>query len=223
MLGVTAGWELFARGDDAVVRVQLAAGRVTRTPVPRLRSTGPVSFLVGPRTAIIAPIDNVPRYEVPDGAAARPASASTEGPIFPGPDTTHVWLPNNDESALLLSGLESGVPAQPVIRVPQGSSVLSTVPDGAGYVLFTSADGTYDARPDGLHRITTGAVLAVGPTGWLTRDCAAPARCAATYVERASGARRVVQTGERTSSAYGVISPDGHTAALFDRKVTPPR
>ncbi len=48
VLGITAGWELFGRGPDSMVRIELAKGRLTRTAVPGLGSSGPVSFLVGP-------------------------------------------------------------------------------------------------------------------------------------------------------------------------------
>ncbi|HVX47497.1 MAG TPA: hypothetical protein VHC49_26650, partial [Mycobacteriales bacterium] len=45
ILGITGKWELFGRGADSVVRVQLAKGLITRTAVPLLSSSGGVSFL----------------------------------------------------------------------------------------------------------------------------------------------------------------------------------
>src|ERR1022692_5095392 len=60
LLGVRAGWELFGWGSGEVVRIQLAAGRITRTTVPPLQSTGPVTFLTGPHQVIIRPLDFVP-------------------------------------------------------------------------------------------------------------------------------------------------------------------
>jgi hypothetical protein len=45
LLGVTAGWQLVAYGPSGVIRIDLAAGRITRTRVPPLASTGP-TFLV---------------------------------------------------------------------------------------------------------------------------------------------------------------------------------
>jgi hypothetical protein len=47
LLDVPAVWELFARGQDVVVRSQLALGWVTRTAVPGLASGGEVSFVAG--------------------------------------------------------------------------------------------------------------------------------------------------------------------------------
>ncbi|MDQ2797774.1 MAG: hypothetical protein M3Y06_11535, partial [Actinomycetota bacterium] len=96
LLGVRAGWELFARGDGVVIRIEPARGRITRTTVPGLRSDGPVSFVVGSNAAIVRPIDYVPGYLVPDGKPAREISASLsqvrDGPVFPGPDQNHVWI-----------------------------------------------------------------------------------------------------------------------------------
>lgn len=60
VLRVRAGWELFARGPGQLIRIQLAKGRLTRTTIPVLRTTGPVSFLVQPGKVIIRPLDFVP-------------------------------------------------------------------------------------------------------------------------------------------------------------------
>lgn len=170
LLGVRAGWELFGRGDGVVVRIQLAQGRITRTTIPVLRSGGPVSFLVGPNLAIVRPLDFVPGYVIPDGKPARQILASLSlgqsGPVFPGPDPTHIWVQNlGGPPGLVLTPLDGAGAGAVTISIPPGSSPLDAVPDGAGYLLFPATGGVYDARPDGLHRITGGALLAVGPTG----------------------------------------------------------
>lgn len=220
LLGVTAGWELFARGGGVVVRLQLGRGRITRTTVPDLRSSGPVSFIVGPKLSMVRPIDYVPGYVVPDGQPARQISASLSqgqgGPVFPGPDPNHVWTEslNSNPPAMTLTPLDSAG-AGVAIPIPTDSSPLSAVPDGAGYLLFPATGGVYDARPDGLHRITTGALLAVGPTGWLTLDCDARAHCVTVYTDRASNVHRALGPGRSGNAQPGAISPDGRTAAIF--------
>lgn len=220
LLGVSAGWELFGRGDGVVVRIQLARGRITRTTVPALQSSGPVSFLVGPNLAIVRPIDYVPGYVVPDGKPAQQISASLSqgqsGPVFPGPDPNPIWVPNlGGATAMTLSNLDSADYAGTTISIPTGSSPLEAIPDGAGYLLFPSIGGVYDARPDRLRRITTGALLAVGPTGWLTVECDTRAHCVTVLINRATNARRLVGPAVTGSgSQHGVISPDGTKAAL---------
>src|SRR5580698_8764800 len=68
LLGVTAGWELFARGPDDLVRVELARGLVHLTYVPPLETGNPdIAFVMEPGEAIIRSSDLVPGYVVPDG------------------------------------------------------------------------------------------------------------------------------------------------------------
>ena len=88
LLGVTAGWELFARGPDDLLRIQLAQGQITQTYVPSLETASPdVAFVIGAREAVIRPSDLVPGYVVPDGGQARPLTGllANGGPMVPGP------------------------------------------------------------------------------------------------------------------------------------------
>jgi hypothetical protein len=94
LLGVRAGWQLFglARGRSypwpgEVVRIQLAAGRITETRFPALLSTGPVTLLAGRHQAIVRPLDYVPGYLVPDGARSVPLRGALQngGIVSPGP------------------------------------------------------------------------------------------------------------------------------------------
>lgn len=72
LLGVTAGWELFARGPNDLMRIQLAQGRIFQTYVPSLETASPdVAFVVGAHEAVIRPSDLVPGYVVPDGRHGR--------------------------------------------------------------------------------------------------------------------------------------------------------
>jgi WD40 repeat protein len=100
------------------------------------------------------------------------------------------------------------------IPVPLESSGFDAVADGAGYLLFSGIGGLYDSRPDGLHRISTGALLAVGPTGWLVLECNEQHHCHPVLVGRVDGSRRVV-TAPIDRVGRGVLSPDGSTAAML--------
>src|ERR1700683_2836050 len=72
LLGVRAGWQLFARGPDDLLRIQFAEGRITRTYVPPLEtSSRAVAFMVAAHETVIRPADLVPGYVVPDGGRAR--------------------------------------------------------------------------------------------------------------------------------------------------------
>jgi hypothetical protein len=108
----------------------------------------------------------------------------------------------------------NGRPTGTSLPTPDGTGSVN--PDGAGYLMFYGTGGAYDVRPDGISRITTGELLAAGPTEWLTRECDAAYRCSAAVIDRATGARRMLlHAPVNGSGVSGAISPDGLYAAVF--------
>lgn len=218
LLGTSAGWELFGRGDNVLVRIELAAGRITRTTVPALASSGPVFLVAGSDRVIIRPLDRVPGYVVRDGQPARQLSLllNLEGPIFPGPTPDQMWVqPADDHQPVMALSDLNGKRLPDFISIPEETSTFEAAADGAGYLLFPGIGGVYDARPDGMRRISTGSLLAVGPTGWLSLECDDRHRCESVLIDRRDGARRVVNTDMPPNGARGVLSPDGTTAAMM--------
>jgi hypothetical protein len=218
LLGVRAGWELFGLGSGGVVRIQLAAGRITRTTVPALLSTGPVTFLAGPHQVIIRPLDFVPGYLVPDGqpAQALRAALSRGGTVLPGPRPGQFWVQDAGGRQPLMSLVgQDGSKLGAAIPIP-ASGRWPVISDGRGYLLIHRAGRIYDARPGTRHLITSGTVAAVGPTRWLTVACQRRHHCLDVVIDSVTGARRVL-AGPRLSTIApaGVISPDGSAAALF--------
>jgi WD40 repeat protein len=216
LLATSAGWELFGRGDQVLVRIQPAAGRITRTTLPSLLSSGPVFLVAGADRVLIRPLDRVPGYVVPDGKPARqlPAVLGEEGPIFPGPTADQIWVrPSDDRQPVLTLATLAGKRLPGFIPVPSESSPLEATGDGAGYLLFPGVGGVYDARPGSLHRISTGSLLAVGPTGWLALECDDQHRCQPVLIRR-DGVRRTLHTLVPPDGTSGVISPNGETAAM---------
>lgn len=219
LLGVASGWNLFGLGQAGVVRIQLERGRVTRTAVPALDSTGPLSFVVGPHQALIRPLDLVPGYLVADGRPARslPAALSHGGLIVvPGPAAGLVWLMDTERSRIVLYALASGA-ARVSLSLRPGLGPWQVGADGRGGVLLADLGGSfYDAGPGGVRLITTDTVVAVGPTGWLTVRCGTSGRCAYVVIDPASGTRRVLPgKAPGPSGEVGVIAPDGSAAAVF--------
>jgi hypothetical protein len=230
LLGVPARWELFARGADDLLRIQLAKGKISATYVPPLESANPdVAFVIGAHEAVIRSADLVPGYVVPDGGRARHLTGALagDGPLIPGPlPAQAAWVTSGAPSAPALSLVTlTGRRAGPVIRFRPGGSQLpvTAVSDGRGYVLVTGGSSSvYDAGP-GWNRRVPGTVLAVGRTSWLVISCEALYRhCHNEIVNSADGARRVLP-GPVAGYPYdyswpptGVIAPDDSTAAVAE-------
>lgn len=239
LLGVTADWELFARGQDDLLRIQFAQGRITLTYVPPLESGNPdVSFVIGAHEAVIRSTDVVPGYVVPDGGQARQLTGllAGGGPFIPGPalkkarqaaqNVQTAWVSSGSPTAPAFSLVAlSGRRAGSAISFPAGGPPLpaTAVPDGRGYVLVdTGSFSVYDAGPSWDRRVP-GMVVAVGPANWLVVTCNPPyRRCRNQVIDTADGARRVLP-GRAAAYPYdffwpptGVIAPDGSTAAVAE-------
>jgi len=224
LLGVGDGWELYARGATEVVRVEFAAGRVTRTPVPELGSPGPVSFLVAADTALVSPLDHVPGYAVPDGQTARPLQGTlAAGPLLPGPTPDTVWqLGDGFElgTALRLVRLSRSDPARGSVRrvVRLNRSFTDGIaPDGRGSFVYRSAGDLYLHRPVQDERIPGRTLLAAGRKAWLVADCPGDRdRCRPTVIDRATGKRRTLPLRVANRWLSGAMSPDARYAALAE-------
>ncbi len=217
LLDVPAGWELFGQGQGVVVRIELRHGRITRTAVPAVGSASPTFFVVGNDRAIVHPVDLVTGYVVHDEkpAVRLPPALDQAYSVLPGPDPRHLWAETKAGTASALSLLTlDGRPTGVQVPIPQDAAVQAS--DRAGNVLMFGIGGMYDARPDGMHRITSGTLLAVGPTRWLALECDERYRCASVVIDPATGRRRSLLTPlDAYQQNSGAISPDGRMAALL--------
>ena len=228
LLGVRAGWELFARGPDDLLRFQLAQGKISVTHVPPLLSANAnVAFVIGQHEAVIRSTDLVPGYVVPDGNEARQLTGALagDGPLIPGPALSQAaWITSGSPTSPVLSLVTlTGRRAGPTIRFQPGGPQLATTAasDGRGYVLVTTEGfSVYDAGP-GFDRPVPGTVLAVGRASWLVISCGPLYRhCRNEVVDIADGTHRVLP-GPGAGYPYdfswpptGVIAPDDSTAAV---------
>jgi hypothetical protein len=232
LLGVTAGWELFARGPDELLRIELAQGRIIQTRVPSLETANPeVAFVVGAHDVVIRPSDLVPGYVVPDGGQARPLTGllAEGGPLVPGPAGSQTaWITTGAPTSPALSLVTlTGHRTGPSIRFqPGGPQLASTaVSDGRGDVLVTDGHfDVYDAGP-GWDRPEPDTIVAVGPVTWLADVCDPQYRhCHYEVVDVSTGSRRDLPGPAVTGAQFlffswpptGVISPDGSTAAVAE-------
>jgi hypothetical protein len=184
--------------------------------VPEMTGANRTYLVVGPDRAIVHPVGLVPGSVVPDGkpAVALPPALDQAFAVLPGPDPSHVWAETRAGTGSALSLLTlDGRSAGTQLAIPKDAAVQAS--DRAGDVLISGTGGTYDSRPDGLRRVTSATLLAAGPTRWLTQECDASYRCAATVTDRGAGQRRSLATSlDGYQQDPGAISPDGRTAAL---------
>jgi len=225
LLDVRSGWEVFARGPDSMVAIDLAAGRITTTSVPELESNSPeVSFIVGAHEAIIRSFDQVPGYVIPDGAEPRLLTgvlAQYEpGVLLPGPRPGQTWVMGGNEHSpsLLLIGTD-GRPTGTVARLPPGDANTATaIPDGRGNALvLDTSNAAFDASATRYWRVRA-TVLAVGPVSWLGFACRG-LRCENVVVNAATGAQHGLPRGGPVVPVFawptlGATSPDGRYAAV---------
>lgn len=225
LLGVRADWQLFARGPDSMIAVNLAAGRITTTPVPDLESSSPdVAFIIGAHEAIIRSFDQVPGYVIPDGDEPRPLSGELAqyqpGILLPGPQPGQTWVMGGNVHfpALLLIGAD-GRPTGTFARLPPGDANLATaIPDGRGNALVLDTDNNaYDASADRYWPVRA-TVLAIGPVSWLGFACHGD-RCQDVVIDATTGAQHALPHGGPVVPVFawpalGATSPDGRFAAV---------
>lgn len=230
LLGVTGSWELFARGPDDLLRIELAQGRIVQTYVPQLETASPqVSFVIGAHDAVIRPFDNVPGYVVPDGGQARQLTGllANGGPLIPGPAGSQAaWASSGSPSSPALSLVTiTGHRSGPTIHFQPGGPLLAATAasDGRGDVLAVDGNFNYYDVGPGWDRQVPGIVVAVGAATWLVDVCDARYRhCRDEVVDASTGVRRALRHAAAVGPPYtyswpptGVISPGGGTAAIL--------
>jgi hypothetical protein len=222
LLGISQGWELFGLASDSVVAIQFADDRVIQTAMPPPEGSGPVSFIIGPSSAIVRPLDDAPGYLVPEGQPAQPLTGilARGGLLLPGPHPGQEWDTASRPNGLVLVG-PNGRPTKTRITLPNSSwPSESAMSDGRGDVLVASdSTGTqYDAGPHWLRPV--GILLtAVGPSRWLGMTCAA-GNCRNVVFNPVTGSQRTLPGPPVSLRTWpwpafpGSVAPDGLTAAV---------
>jgi hypothetical protein len=92
----------------------------------------------------------------------------------------------------------------------------TAVADGRGYVLFEGVGGVYRGARDGIRRLSSGGLVAVGPTGIVTVDCDDHANCS-SVLHGHDGRTSIVpaQLPVQGGPYGGLLSPDGSTVVIY--------
>jgi hypothetical protein len=212
---------LLVHGAYGLDRTDLDQGRTISTPLPAIIGGGQRPFMVpGSRSVLVGPMSAGTVYLVPDdGGPPQPLLgrlAVGTSFAYPGPTLGLVWLSTVGPSppGLDLVGFDVDFSHTVVANIdlrPWG-------PDGTGQVVLVGVGGAYVTGSGPLTRVTTGEVLAAGPTTWLVRDCDEHHICTATTINRQTGHKTRLNVDPLANRSdhptSGVVSPDGTTAAI---------
>lgn len=221
LFGVRAGWELYGRAEAEVVRIEPARGRITRTRVPPLRSTGPVSFVVAGDVALVRPLDVVPGYAVPDVGPTRTLPEPlTYGVVLPGPEPGEVWAADfeHDRSYLKRVVVDGFTTVHTVLVHGQIYGALAA--DGAGGFVYPMDGSSYAYLAEGSRRVADGLLVAAGPRTWVTTNCR-PHRCRPTVIDRRTARASELDVEVANRWMAGTVAPDGRYAAFSGVGVEP--
>ena len=136
--------DLFGFSSSDVVRIEVGAGRITRTVLPPQSDVG-LSFVPVRRGVLVHRDDGGPTYFVRDGRSPQEADPALAGPgpLLPGPDLDHVWMMSAADPVtyIELMGVD-GRPTGVSVTLPSYRS-SDPIPDGGGYPLVFGVGGTY--------------------------------------------------------------------------------
>ena len=229
---LTSGLAVIGLGrDGGVVQIDIDTGAVISSPAPPLASGSPAYVFVDDGGATIASYDNVPsiRFDAADGSARLTQSSAPGGPMIVGPFTNTVWQPRarvSPDDPLTLELVNSlGEELGATIDVGSASDTALLGSDGQGGVLVQSEfGGVYSLSVDGsTQRLTTGQVIALGPTVGYLRECDGAFTCGVFRLDRATGDRELIEISafelagadESSGSPIGQnVSPDGDVALI---------
>lgn len=204
--------------DGTLSEAVPADGRVHLLALPRASPTDAV--VVGADWVVVRPADATAGTVLDGEGLATPAVGGLDQPAvaaFPGRTPDSLWLATGTGDVVLtLYGLD-GVPLGAPRRMSDVHHLLGA--DGNGEVAVATSGGTYVTSPDGWQRLTTGRVLALGPTVAVVEECDEVLWCRDLVVDRRTGTRRVLlEPASRSNGdgALGAVSADGTVAVLSD-------
>lgn len=209
-------YNLFVHSNGAIYRIDAKTGRTIQTTIPQFDND--LATLLPTREGVMVhPTGNSPFgsstvYVVPDWEPIHTFQARNFE-LLPGPDPGHVWI-RQDPRHLVLVSLD-GSPTRTTLRLPEAIAG-NPEPDGHGYAIVQSHKKIYDIRPNRTTRLATGRLVATGPSRLLVANCSRTPTCRAVVLGSDFKPIRTLKLDPRmlAFAGYGVISPDGHHAAI---------
>jgi hypothetical protein len=217
-------YEIVTAGAGGEIQyVDLARGMITVVDGPASANTG---MLFAGDTWTLVPSGPTGGALLYDDGDPVPRRIENVEPwvLFGIPGSPTLWMPTDDVQMgrpgqmmevtpdLEPTGVRIDVPAAPVMIEPPGNFVVP------------AASGVYIVSGDGVSRLTTGRLIALGPTVALAEECDEQLTCKYVVIERATGERRDLPGLVRGAPFESVgwwaqssqtISPDGGFAMVL--------
>ncbi len=217
--GGPTGFDLVGWSDDGkVVQIDLDGSVVTAHAGHPLASGAPVTVDADNTGVSVLSWDNVDGFRLQFGESPEPIDGDRFlGYLFPGPVAGTLWRSGDggfsDHVAFDLVDARGGELGWSI--EVDNAYVLGS--DGNGALLVDAGGGVYAAVPAGATRVTTGDLLASGPTTLYARECDEVLACQVVRVDRANGERTPVShpavvgaPGFQNPGVTGSsVSPDG--------------
>ena len=158
------------------------------------------------------------------GAAPRRIEHVEPWGILSIPGSPTLWMPD-DNVRMNRPGqmIEVGPDLEPTgVRIDVAASPVMIEPPGN--FIVPAAGGVYVVSGDGISRLTTGRLIALGPTAALAEECDEQLLCKYVVIDRATGARRDLPGLVRGAPLESVgwwaqnsatVSPDGRLAMVL--------
>ncbi len=234
---------MYARTAEAIYRIDLGTGLVTRTATPDL--TEHVTFLAGRNWVLVKSRWSPTGVVVRDGRPATPLPDQfhPDGSLHPGPGG-RLWVepeggtnPTPTTTIALAEFDGRPVPGRTVVA-PKAAAPYAIVADGYGDLLLTNRGGIYHlipSRPDHASRLTLisrGDLIAAGGRRLLVWDCAQSARCQLQLLDQRTSRRTTKPAAARPFLAengigleplnytQALLSPDGTHVAITVQDTT---
>lgn len=225
-----AGYGDSTTGVSGVHRIDIDTGEIISVDVDPIQSGAPVFVVADPVGISAVSYDNVDGIRVEGDSVSSITVDSLRGPMLAGPRPDTLWVPQENGPLghptfyELFDSL--GRPADGQLRLPKDSTGASGSDGAGGVVAISTLGGAFIIDQAGAERITTGDLLALGPSVAIADECDDGFVCGTVSIDRATGERTTLEPSLLTAS-IGVppqlvgsgrtVDPTGQVAVVFNR------
>ena len=231
ILGITAGWDLFVAGEHAVMRIHPATGSIVTTAQPKAAPPLAGATWIGvDRTSVVVGAEGLAGvgYLVADDrpAVPLPIGLATVQQLWPGPApglwwaTGQDWRPTGDPPWVARVVQPDLGPTERTARLPSEEMDGVWTGDGAGGLLYLTANRIYQLSSGAPLLLHSGTVVAVGAGKLLIDDCDERLRCGmGVFDVRSWSWTPVPAVADLSDRWIAALSGDGRLAVAVSSRV----